>query len=59
MALNIGTIVVDIFTGGVISRTRNTVGRNTGIDVLQVGYLILLQENKNQRRTTLDWHLHL
>ena len=35
--LNIGTAVIDIFTGGVISRTRNTVGRNTGIDVLQVG----------------------
>ena len=28
MALNLGTAVVDIFTGGVISRTRNTVGRN-------------------------------
>ncbi len=37
MALNLGTAVIDIFTGGVISRTRNTVGRNTGIDVLQVG----------------------
>ena len=37
MALNIGTAVIDIFTGGVISKTRNTVGKNTGIDVLQVG----------------------
>ena len=37
LALNIGTAVVDIFTGGVISRTRNTVGRNTGIDIIQVG----------------------
>ncbi len=37
MALNLGSTVVDIFTGGVISRTRNTVGRSTGIDVLQVG----------------------
>ena len=37
MALNLGTAVVDIFTGGVISRTRNTVGRNTGVDILQVG----------------------
>ena len=37
MALNIGTAVIDIFTGGVISKTRNTVGQNTGIDVLQVG----------------------
>ena len=37
MALNLGTAVVDIFTGGVLSRTRNTVGRNTGVDILQVG----------------------
>ena len=37
MALNLGTTVIDIFSGGVISRTRNAVGRNTGIDVLQVG----------------------
>ncbi len=37
MALNLGTAVIDIFTGGVISRTRNTVGKNTGVDVLQVG----------------------
>ena len=37
MVLNVGTAVVDIFTGGVISRTRNEVGRNTGVDILQVG----------------------
>ena len=37
MALNLGTAVIDIFAGGVISRTRNTVGRTTGIDVLKVG----------------------
>ena len=38
MALNLGTAVIDIFTGGVISRTRNTVGqKNTGVDILQVG----------------------
>ena len=37
MALNLGTAVIDIFTGGVISRTRNTVGQNTGVDILQVG----------------------
>ncbi|MAV48752.1 MAG: peptidase M48 [Pelagibacteraceae bacterium] len=37
MALNLGTAVIDIFTGGVISRTRNTVGQNTGVDILKVG----------------------
>ncbi len=37
MALNLSTAVIDIFTGGAISRTRNTVGRNTGVDILQVG----------------------
>jgi predicted Zn-dependent protease len=37
MALNVGTAVADIFLGGAISRTRNTVGKTTGIDVLQVG----------------------
>lgn len=37
MALNVGTTVLDIFSGGAISRTRNTVGKNTGVDILQVG----------------------
>ncbi len=39
MALNVGTAVADIFLGGVISRARNTVGQNTGIDILQVGVM--------------------
>jgi len=37
MVLNVGTAVIDVFTGGAISRTRNTVGQNTGVDILQVG----------------------
>ena len=37
MAMNVGTAVADIFLGGVISRTRNTVGKTTGVDILQVG----------------------
>ncbi|MCI5054014.1 MAG: M48 family metallopeptidase [Pelagibacteraceae bacterium] len=37
MVLNVGTLVVDIFTGGAVSKTRNTVGKNTGVDILQVG----------------------
>ncbi len=34
---NIGIFVGDIVTGGAISRTRNTVGRTTGVDLYQVG----------------------
>ena len=37
MVLNVGTTVADIFLGGAIGRTRNTVGKTTGIDILQVG----------------------
>ena len=50
MALNLGTAVVDIFTGGVISRTRNTVGRNTGVDICKLVFSILLQENRKRKR---------
>ncbi len=37
LAINLGTTVADIFLGGAISRTRNTIGKTTGVDVLQVG----------------------
>jgi len=37
LALNVGVTVADIFTRGIIGRTRNTVGRTTGVDILQVG----------------------
>ena len=30
MTINLGTSVADIFLGGAINRTRNTVGQNTG-----------------------------
>ena len=39
MAVNVGTQVADIFLGGAIQRTRNTVGRATGMDVLQLGIM--------------------
>ncbi len=39
MTLNLGTAVADIFLGGAISRTRNTVGRNTGFDIFQLGIM--------------------
>ena len=35
----LGTQIADIFTGGKISQTRNTVGRATGMDVLQLGIM--------------------
>jgi len=37
LALNIGTLAADIALGGVISRTRNTVGQTTGMDIMQIG----------------------
>ena len=39
MTLNLGTAVADIFLGGAINRTRNTVGQNTGLDILQLGIM--------------------
>ena len=39
MTINLGTSVADIFLGGAINRTRNTVGQNTGLDILKVGIM--------------------
>ena len=39
MTLNLGTAVADIFLGGAINRTRNTVGQNTGMDIFQLGIM--------------------
>ena len=39
MTINLGTQVADIFLGGAINRTRNTVGRNTGMDIFQLGIM--------------------
>ena len=40
LALNVGISVADVFLGGVISKTRDTIGRTTGIDALQVGVMM-------------------
>jgi len=37
LTVNIGTQVADIFLGGAINRTRNTIGRNSGMDIFQLG----------------------
>ena len=37
VTINLGTQVADIFLGGAINRTRNTVGQSTGLDILKVG----------------------
>ena len=37
MTINLGTTVADIFLGGAINRTRNTVGQNTGLDIFRIG----------------------
>ncbi len=39
MAINVGVTITDIFTGGKVSQTRNTVGRATGMDILQLGIM--------------------
>ena len=39
MTINFGTQVADIFLGGAINRTRNTVGQNTGLDIFQLGIM--------------------
>ena len=39
MTLNLGTTVADIFLGGAIQRTRNAVGKNTGMDIFQLGIM--------------------
>ena len=39
MTINLGTTVADIFLGGAINRTRNTVGQNTGMDIFQLGIM--------------------
>ena len=37
MTINVGTTVADIFLGGAINRTRNTIGQNTGMDIFRIG----------------------
>ena len=37
MTINLGTTIADVFLGGAINRTRNTIGQNTGMDVFQIG----------------------
>ena len=39
MTINIGTQVADIFLGGAINRTRNTVAQNTSLDIFQLGIM--------------------
>mgnify|MGYP001307723255 FL=1 len=39
MTVNLGTSVADIFLGGAINRTRNTVGQNTGLDIFKLGIM--------------------
>ncbi len=39
MTINLGTQVADVFLGGAINRTRNTVGQTTGLDVFRLGIM--------------------
>ena len=37
LTVNLGTQVADLFLGGAISRTRNTIGQSSGMDIFQLG----------------------
>ena len=37
LTINLGTQVADIFLGGAINRTRNSIGQASGMDILQLG----------------------
>jgi len=39
ITLNVGSQIADIFLGGAVSKTRNTVGRNTGFDIFKLGIM--------------------
>jgi len=39
LTVQLGTQVADIFLGGAINRTRNTVGRSTGLDIFKIGIM--------------------
>jgi len=39
LTVNITTQVADIFLGGAINKTRNTVGQNTGLDIFKLGIM--------------------
>ena len=52
LTLNLGTQVADIFLGGAISRTRNTVGNTTGLDIFKVG---IMNPFGRQQETEADY----
>ena len=37
LTINLGTQIADVFLGGAIQRTRNTVGQSTGMDIFKIG----------------------
>ncbi len=39
LTVQLGTQVADIFLGGAINRTRNTVGQSTGLDIFKIGIM--------------------
>ncbi len=39
MTINVTTTIADIITGGKVSQTRNTIGKNSGLDIFQIGIM--------------------
>ena len=54
MTINLGTTVADIFLGGAINRTRNTVGQNTGLAFTWQGKLNLKNSKFSSDNSPLD-----
>jgi len=52
LTINLGTQVADLFLGGVISKTRNTVGNTTGLDIFKVG---IMNPFGRQQETEADY----
>ena len=52
ITLQLGSQIADIFLGGAINRTRNTVGGNTGLDIFRIG---ILNPFGRQQETEADY----
>ena len=48
MTIQIGTQIADVFLGGAINRTRNTVGRASGLDIFQLGIMNFCRKQETE-----------
>ena len=50
MTINLWRSIADIFLGGTISKTRNTVGQNTGLDIFNKNIMNPFGKKKETER---------